>query len=98
LFRENNIPHEKINYFEEPLTESKIKSLLKKLGMSPREILRTKDEQYKALINEKTSDEKIVELIAKNPNLLQRPIIEIGDRAIIARPAEKVIDFIKANS
>ncbi len=66
--------------------------------MSPREILRTKDEQYKALINEKTSDEKIVELIAKNPNLLQRPIIEIGDRAIIARPAEKAIDFIKANS
>jgi arsenate reductase len=98
LFRENNIDYERINYFIEPLTEEKLRDLLRKLNLTAFEVLRTKEPVCKELnISAETPAEEIIKLIIENPALLQRPIVELGDRAVLARPIEKAIDLINSN-
>jgi arsenate reductase len=64
--------------------------------MKPFEILRTKDPIAKELnLSSETPPDALIAAIAQNPGLLQRPIVEIGDRAVLARPAEKVIDLLR---
>ena len=96
MFRENDVDFERINYFNEFLTEEKIRDLLRKMNLSPFDLLRKKEPIFKELnISEKTSSDEIIELIARNPSLLQRPIVEIGDQAVLARPIEKALELIK---
>jgi len=61
--------------------------------------LRKKEPVYKELnITEETAPNEIIKLIIENPNLLQRPIVEVGDKAVLARPIEKAIDLIKSGT
>jgi arsenate reductase (glutaredoxin) len=96
LFRENNIEFERVNYFSEPLTAEKLRSLLRKARLSPFEILRRKEPIFKELnITEDTLPDEIIKLIIENPNLLQRPIVEVGNRAVLARPVERALELIR---
>ncbi len=96
MFRENNIEFEQVNYFIAPLSEEKLRELLKKANLSPSDVLRKGDKTYKELnLSEETDADKLIKLIVENPNLLQRPIVEVGDKAILARPVEKVLEIIK---
>ncbi len=95
MFRENNVEYERVNYFNEPLTEEILRGILKKANLSPFEILRTKEPVYKELnITEETAPDEIIKLIIENPNLLERPIVEVGDRAVLARPIERALELI----
>ncbi|MCY7376200.1 MAG: hypothetical protein LH472_09550 [Pyrinomonadaceae bacterium] len=97
LFKENDIDYAKVNYFIEPLTEAKLRELLEKAHLAPFDVLRKKEPLCKELnIGEDTSPDEIIKLIVENPSLLQRPIVEVGDRAVLARPIEKAIDLIKS--
>jgi len=91
LLREAKAPFVTIDYFATPLSAT-LKNLLKKLGMSPRDLLRTGEEVYKKLELDKkaVSDVELIKLMVVYPELIQRPIVEKGDRAILARPAESV--------
>jgi len=96
LFRENDVDYEKVNYFIDELSEEKFRDLLRKMNLSPFDVLRKKEPVYKELnISEKTSPDEIIKLIVRNPNLLQRPIVEVGDKAVLARPIEKALELIK---
>jgi arsenate reductase len=96
LFRENDVDYEKVNYYIEELSEEKLRDLLRKMNLSPYDILRKKEAVFKELnISEKTSPDEIVKLIIENPNLLQRPIVEVGEKAVLARPVEKALELIK---
>ena len=96
LFRENGIDVERVNYFNEPFTESSLRKLIMKMGLSPYEILRKGEQQAKELgITAETSPGDIIKYIVQYPALLQRPIVEVGDRAILARPAEKALEIVK---
>ena len=92
LLREAKAPFVTIDYFATPLSVATLKNLLKKLGMSPRDLLRTGEEFYKKLELDKkaVSDVELIKLMVVYPELIQRPIVEKGDRAILARPAESV--------
>jgi arsenate reductase len=94
--KESGVDFEAVDYYTDPIPETKLKDLLRKLGMSPRELLRTKEPIYKTLkIAERDlSDAEIVDLMAANPDLIQRPIVERGDRAILARPADRIQSFL----
>ena len=95
--RESGVKYENINYFIEPLTEEKLRSLLKKTGLAPFEILRTKEPICKELnLSEATPPDEIIKLIVEHPSLLQRPIVELGNRAVLARPIEKAINLINS--
>ena len=79
------------------LTAAQIGALCKKLGVSPREILRSKDPAYAEhdLGSAKLTDAKLLKLMAENPGLIQRPIIVKGSKAVIARPVEAALDLLK---
>lgn len=95
ILTEHGIDFEKVNYYMEPFSKSKLRSLLKKMNMKPSELLRKNDDAYKELKLkiENLSEQGILNLMIENPNLVQRPIVEKGERAILARPPEKINDL-----
>ena len=95
LLRESGIPFEKVNYYVKPLSEKKLTELLRKLNMKPREVMR-KEPIYKelGLAEDKFSDAELIALMVKHPDLLQRPIVERGDRAVLGRPTENVKELL----
>jgi len=69
---------------------------LKKAGLKPLDVLRKNEPDFKKLnITPDMPDDKVIELIVKHPNLLQRPIVEVGNKAVVARPIEKALKLIK---
>ena len=92
VLTESGVDFEKVNYYIEPFSKTKLKSLLKKMGMKPSEVLRKNEQVYKKLkIKEKNYTEgQILDLMIKHPDLVQRPIIEKGNKAILARPPERI--------
>ena len=92
LLRESGVDFEKVNYYIEPLTEKKLRDLIKKMGINPRELLRTSETIYRELeLGKKDfSDDQIIALMAEHPDLIQRPIVERGDRVVLGRPVENV--------
>ncbi len=96
LFIENGIDWEKVNYFIEPFTESKLTALLKKTGMRPFDVLRRGEPDYKlAGIDKDSSDNDVIAAMVKYPAIIQRPIVEVGDKAVLARPIEKALELLK---
>ena len=92
LLRESGVPFEKVNYYIEPLTKKKLAELLGKMKLRPRDILRTSEAKYKelGLGTREFTDDEIVSLMVKHPDLIQRPIVERGKRAVLGRPTENV--------
>ena len=98
LFRENGIDAERINYFNQPFTEQSLRKLIVKLGLSPFEIVRKGEAKAKELgLTAETAPGDIIKYIVQYPGLLQRPIVEVGDRAIMARPAEKALTIVSGS-
>jgi arsenate reductase len=94
--RDAGVDFEAVDYYTDPIPRTKLKELLRKMGLSARELLRTKEDVYKKLrLGERDlSDDEIVDLMVKHPDLIQRPIVEKGSRAILARPAERLRDIL----
>lgn len=92
LLKESGKPFTAVNYYDQPFTKTQLKRLLKKAGLGPREILRTKEAIYRKLdLGKKAiSDEELLDLMVKHPDLIQRPLVETGKQAMLARPAETV--------
>jgi len=74
------------------LSEKKLRALLNKMGLKPRELLRTSESVYRELElgKKELSDDEIIALMVKHPDLIQRPIVERGNRAVLGRPTENV--------
>jgi arsenate reductase len=92
LLKERGAEFEAINYFETPLTEADLRGLLKKLGLTATEILRKDEPVAKELGigKEDFSDKELITLMAKHPDLIQRPIVVLRDQAVLGRPPENV--------
>jgi arsenate reductase (glutaredoxin) len=97
FLRESGVDFSKINYYLEPLSEQKLRELIKKMGITPRELLRTSESIYRelGLSKKDLSDDEIISLMVKHPDLMQRPIVERGDRAVLGRPTENVKPLLK---
>jgi len=96
LLRERGVPFEKVNYYLEPLSKKKLTELVRKMGIKPRELLRKSEPVYKelGLANGDFSDSELIALMVEHPDLMQRPIVERGDRAVLGRPTENVKDLL----
>ena len=94
--KDSGVDFDAVDYYTDPIPKTKLKELLKKAGMRARDLLRTKEDIYKKLkLGEKDlSDAEIVDLMVEHPDLIQRPIVEKGDRAILARPAERLKEIL----
>ncbi len=92
LLRERGIEFELVNYFVEPLSEAQLRALLKKAELRPRDVVRIKEDGARELPLD--DDEVTLKALVERPDLLQRPIVERGDRAVLARPPEKVLALL----
>ena len=92
FLHDNGVDFSKVNYYIEPLSKEKLEELLAKMKLTPRDILRTSEPIYRelGLAKGKFTDDEIVSLMVENPDLIQRPIVERGKRAVLGRPTENV--------
>jgi arsenate reductase len=86
---------DRIDYHVLGLTRAQLDEIVRKTGLSPRQLLRTKEPEYKQLgLNSSTAtDEEILQAMVTHPALLERPVVIKDDRAVLARPAEKVLEL-----
>ena len=96
LLRESGVDFAKINYFIDPIGEKKLRELLKKMKLSPRELLRKGEPAYRELnlANADVSDDEIIRAMVEHPELIQRPIVERGKRAVLGRPTENIKELL----
>ncbi len=96
VLKEKGVDFDSVNYYVDPISKTKLRELLKKMGISAAQLLRKKEEIYKELeLNKKElPEEKLIELMAKHPDLIERPIVEKGEKAILARPAERIKEIL----
>jgi arsenate reductase (glutaredoxin) len=97
ILRESGVDYEKINYYVKPLSATKLRELLKKMGLQARELLRTTEPVYRelGLAKAELSDSQIVDLMVKHPDLIQRPIVERASQAVLGRPTENIQKLLK---
>ena len=83
-------------YLETPPTAKQLKTLLAKLGIGARDLMRKGEDAYKELnlADTKLSEAALVKAMVENPKLIERPIAVVGDKAIIGRPPEKILELI----
>lgn len=95
LLKERGYEFDRINYIIDPLSRAQLDELVRVLRVSPRELLRKKEPQYRELgLAADVPDDEILEAIVAHPGLLQRPIVVNGERAVIARPPERVLEIL----
>jgi arsenate reductase (glutaredoxin) len=85
---EKGVEFETVNYLEKPLSAPELKKLLKSAGLSPRDVLRKKEAA--GLVTGVESDEELIRLMAAHPEIIQRPIVVKGGKAVLARPVENL--------
>ncbi len=94
IIREKGEEVEIVEYLNNPLNKIELKRLLKKLGMKPEHIIRKGEAIYKENYKGKSyTDEDWIEIMANNPIIMERPIVVKGDKAVMGRPPENVIDL-----
>ena len=96
LIQEKNIDINIIEYLKTPPDISQLKQILKKLGYEPRQLMRKSEQIYKDLDlgNENKTTEDLVIAMAQNPILIERPIVLSGEKAVIGRPPESVLNIL----
>ena len=96
LLHENKIEPDVVEYLNEPPTKTRLKQLLKMLGMEPRELMRRGEPEYKALglDDPALSRDQLVDAMVEFPKLIERPIVVKGDKAAIGRPPQTVLEIL----
>ena len=96
ILQDNNCEIEIINYLETDLDVSLIKDILKKLSLKPRDILRTSEQDYKDnnLKEDDLSDDDLIDYMIQFPKLIERPIVVRGNKAVLGRPPENILELI----
>ena len=94
--REAGVDFNKVNYYIEPLSKKKLAELIAKMKIKPRDLLRKSEPIYRDLGLSKGdfSDDELVSLMVKHPDLMQRPIVERGNKAVLGRPTENVKELL----
>ena len=96
ILRERGIDHEVIEYLKTPLDRTALMRILDLLPGMPAELVR-KDKRFKELeLNEKRyqSREEVIALLIAHPELMERPVVIRGNRGVIARPSERVLEIL----
>ena len=97
LLKEKNVVFSVVEYLKEPLTKEEIVDLGKKLGLEPTDFVRKNEKEYKEnkIHNCEGSRIKMAKAIETFPKIMERPILSDGEKAIICRPPEKILDLIQ---
>jgi len=97
ILEENSCKSDVVEYLENTPDATEIKTTLGMLGLSARELMRTKEDVYKELnLENENSEDKLIDAMVKNPILIERPVLFKNGKAIIGRPTSKIADFINS--
>jgi arsenate reductase len=93
----SGVDFDAVDYYVDPIPREKLVELLRKMRIPARELLRAKEPAFKTLrlAERECTDDEIIDLMVQYPDLIQRPIVEKGARAILARPAERLEQFLQ---
>ncbi len=96
LLEERGIEPKIVKYLETPPDHDTLKWILDRLGMKPRELMRRKEKEYKALglDDPNLSDDQLIDAMVEHPRLIERPIVVVGDKVALGRPPEQVLDIL----
>jgi arsenate reductase len=96
LLEERGVDFDRVDYHVEPLTEDQIRDLVHKTGRPARELFRAREPIYSELgLGEREpEDDEAIALMAEHPALMQRPVVVRGDRAVLGRPVERVLELL----
>ena len=96
FLKERGVDFSKVNYYIEPLTKKRLTELVRKMNISPRDLLRKSEPVYKELgiASGEFTDAQLISLMVEHPDLMQRPIVERGDKAVLGRPTENVEELL----
>lgn len=85
-----------VRYLETPPSPAELKALLARLGIGARQLLRTGEEEYQSLGLADTglSDDQLIDAMSQHPRLIERPVLVVGDKAVVGRPPEKVLEIL----
>ena len=95
LLRERGVDVEIIDYIETPPSKDTLRSLWRKLGGPALGMVRTEEQEFRPHAQRALTDEEVIDLLAREPRLLQRPIVELGGAARIGRPPERVLELVE---
>lgn len=91
---EKGLDFESVNYLENPVSENELKKLLHAAGLKPIDALRTNEAAYRQHVaGRDLSEEQLIRIMVKHPELIQRPIVVRGSRAVLARAADKLVEL-----
>mgnify|MGYP001286827870 FL=1 len=96
ILDQHDLETEIVLYLDNPPSAEEIASILNKLELSPRDILRKGEDAYKELNlkNDKLTNKDLINFMVENPKLIERPIVIRGDKAVIGRPPENVLSLV----
>ncbi|HSB29901.1 MAG TPA: arsenate reductase family protein [Pyrinomonadaceae bacterium] len=96
FLRGRGVDFSKVNYYIEPLSRKKLTELIAKMKISPRDLLRKSEPIYRELGigTGDFTDAQLISLMVEHPDLMQRPIVERGGRAVLGRPTENVEELL----
>jgi len=96
LLEERGIDFDRVDYHVEPLSEGEIRELVRKTRRPARELFRAREPVYTelGLGDREVEDDEAIRLMAEHPELMQRPVVVRGDRAVLARPVERVEELL----
>ncbi|WP_409423395.1 arsenate reductase (glutaredoxin) [Pseudoalteromonas sp. RW-H-Ap-1] len=96
LLQSKNIEPSVVEYLKTPLSHEQISTLVSQLGFnSARDLMRTKEEQYKALnLKDENDESALIAAMVENPKLIERPIVVNNNKAAIGRPPENVLSVL----
>jgi arsenate reductase len=95
LLKKNGIEPELRRYLEEPPTVAELEELLRKLGLPAHAIARSKEDEYQSLrLSDRASREELLQAFVAHPAIIERPILVRGERALVARPPERVLELL----
>ncbi len=96
LLEERDLQPVVVHYLDTPPSAAQLREVLEKLGLPPRQLLRSGEDEYRelGLANQALSDEELIKAMATHPRLIERPILIAGDRAVIGRPPENILELL----
>ncbi|HIC45110.1 MAG TPA: arsenate reductase (glutaredoxin) [Sulfurimonas sp.] len=95
ILEEKGLEVEVIKYMDKEISSGEIKEVLRKLDISARELMRTTEDEYKTLnLKDENDENKLIEAMVTHKKLIQRAIVVKGDKAVLGRPPEKVLELI----
>jgi arsenate reductase (glutaredoxin) len=96
LLKEKGIEPAIIEYLKTPPSTEQLDAILRKLGMEPRQLMRTKEAEYKeAGLDDETLDRAaLIQAMVDHPKLIERPIVLANDKAAVGRPPENVLEIL----